>query len=218
MKPQAVIFDLDGLIADTEIIESRSFIKLLEEHGISPKLGSHGLIHKVGGSNNYFEEFKKEYDINETVENIRDKKRAYYKDIIESEGLEPYPGFLDLIELLKKENFIIALASNRGEPQVHLILEVLKVKHFFQNIIGANEQRRRKPFPDVYLETAKAIGVKPEDCIVLEDADVGIIAAKAAGMKVIGIPNIYTKDHDFSKADILVNSLLEINLDLLKSL
>jgi HAD superfamily hydrolase (TIGR01509 family) len=215
---KAVIFDLDGLIADTEEIESKSFIRLLAEHGIEPKLRPNGLIHKIGGTNTYFEDFKKEYNLEDSVENIRDKKRAYFKEIIEKEGLLPYGGFLDLIQLLKEEKIIIALASNRSEPQVHLILEVLKVKHYFENIIGANEQRRRKPFPDVYLETAKAIGVKPGECIVIEDADVGIVAAKDAGMKVIAVPNIYTKDHDFSRADIVVGSLSEINLNLLESL
>ncbi len=221
MKYKAVIFDMDGLILDTEIIESRSFEKLLNEYGIKAELYENGLLHKIGGAveaKTYYENFKKQYNLPIDADIVRDKKRAYWQKMVEEEEIKAFPGFIELIALLQENKLIIALASNRNETFLHLVLEKLKVKHHFRTIVGPAEGRRGKPYPDIYLHTAKEIGVKPEECIVLEDTDVGIISAKDAGMKAIAIPNIYTKDHNFARADIVVGSLREVTLELLKKL
>jgi HAD superfamily hydrolase (TIGR01509 family) len=219
MKYKAVIFDMDGLIADTEIIESRSFEKLLKEYGIKPKFHENGLINQVGMAGDaYYNYFKERHNLNEDNKILREKKRAFFKQIVEKEGITPFPGFIDLLNLLKKEKFKIALASNRTESFIFIILEAIGVKSFFEIITGPSNERRYKPHPDIYLHTAKELGVHPEDCIVFEDSETGIASAKNAGMKVIAVPNIYTKNHDFSKADIIVKSLLDVDIKLLQSL
>lgn len=134
-----------------------------------------------------------------------------------SEGVVPFPGFVKLIKLLEQKGFIIALASNRKEEFVHLVLDIIGVKESFRFIVGG-EGRPQKPFPDIYLHAAKELGLKPADCVVLEDSAIGVVSAKDAGMKVIAVPNIYTEDHDFSKADIIVASLSDINMDVLNNL
>ncbi|MEK7128263.1 MAG: HAD family phosphatase [Patescibacteria group bacterium] len=219
MKYRAIIFDMDGLILDTEIIESRSFEKLLKEYEVKPRPNPNGLIHEVGGGMKYFENFKEKYNLTESIENIRDKKRAFWAQIVKEEGVVAFPGFLELLALLKKEGFKIALASNRNDPFVHLVLDTLGAKEFFHLVVGSsNEKRKQKPFPDIYLHVAKELGISPEQCVVLEDSEAGVISAKAAGMKVIAIPNIYTKEHDFSRADIIIKSLEDINMELLENL
>jgi HAD superfamily hydrolase (TIGR01509 family) len=218
MKYKAIIFDMDGVILDTEIIESRSFASLLTEYQVEPRPNQNGLLHEIGGGGTYFEDFKAKYSLSDSVEIIRDKKRDYFKKIIEEEGLVPFSGFIELLDLLKKEKLTIALASNRNESFIHLILDALKVKHYFDTIVGPSDTRKHKPSPDIYLHTAKEINVKPEDCVVLEDTETGINSAKAAGMKVIAIPNVYVRHQDFSKADIIVTSLSDININLLESL
>ena len=220
MKYKAIIFDMDGLILDTESIESRAFEKLLKEYGVKPRPNKNGLLHEIGGAdaNTYYEKFKNKYNLKADKEIIQNKKRAYWKQMVEQEEIVSFPGFLELLELLKRQNFIIALASNRNESFVHLILEKLKVKHYFHNVLGQGEGRKHKPSPDIYIQTAKAIGVYPTECVVLEDTDIGIIAAKDAGMKAIAVPNIYTKKHDFRRADLIVKSLKDINMKLLENL
>lgn len=219
MKYKTIIFDMDGLILDTETIESRSFEKLLKDYGVKPIPNLNGLLHEVGGGMKYFENFKAKYSLTESVENIRDKKRAYWAQIVKNEGVQAFPGFLELLQLLKKEGFTIALASNRNDPFVHLILDNLGVKEFFHFIVGgSSEERRQKPFPDIYLHVAKVLHINPKFCVVLEDSEAGVISAKDAGMKVIAVPNIYTKEHDFSRADLVVKSLKDINIKLLEDL
>lgn len=101
---------------------------------------------------------------------------------------------------------------------MHLVLDSLKVKDFFSLIVGPADNRRHKPSPDVYLHTSKTLGLTPGECIVIEDSETGVISGKDAGMKVIATPNVYTAHMDFSKADIIVNSLSEVNLDVLNNL
>ena len=217
---KAVIFDMDGLILDSEIVESHSFEKILKEHGVEPKPNANGLIHEIGGADGsiYYEKFKNKYNLKIDAEVIQSKKRAYWRQTIQEGETTSFPGFLELIELLKKENFIIALASNRNEASVHLVLEKLGVNHYFHTVVGSAEGRKPKPSPDVYLHTAKLIGVKPSECVVLEDTDVGIFSAKEAGMKAIAVPNKYTKSHNFERADVVVSSLKDVSLDLINNL
>ena len=132
--------------------------------------------------------------------------------------MTPYDGFFELIELLSKHNFKIALASNRYINHIFLVLKNLEVEKYFNIIVGPSEERKHKPHPDIYLHAAKELGLNPEDCVALEDSESGVISAHSAGMKVIAIPNKYTQKHDFSKADIILKSLMEVNMDVLNSL
>ncbi|HVF69328.1 MAG TPA: HAD-IA family hydrolase, partial [Xanthomonadales bacterium] len=106
----------------------------------------------------------------------------------------------------------------RFEGHIHIILDNLGVKNKFNVIVGPSENRRHKPHPDIYIYTAQKLGVKPGDCIVLEDSSTGVISAKSAGMKVIAIPNKHTKSHDLTKADIITKSLSDIDMRMLNSL
>ena len=158
------------------------------------------------------------YNLSESIEVIRDKKRAFWAKMVKEEGVQAFQGFVELLALLKSQGFKIAIASNRNEAFVHLILDSLKVKEFFHTIVGSIEGRRQKPFPDIYIHAAKELGMDPIDCVVLEDAEIGIKSAKDAGMKAIAIPNVYTQGHDFSKADKIVKSLSDVNIEFLESL
>src|SRR3989344_1647598 len=146
MKYKAVIFDMDGLILDTEIIESRSFEKLLKDYSIEPRPNTNGLIHKIGGGAGFYEYFKERYNLSESIENIRDKKRTYWAEIVKNEGVTAFPGFTELLQLLKREGFTIALASNRNEKFVHLILDTLGVKSFFDFLVGGGRRKATEAF------------------------------------------------------------------------
>lgn len=89
------------------------------------------------------------------------------------------------------------------------------LQHYFKYIVSGDEVKNGKPAPDVYVETAKRLGISTTDCIVIEDSKNGVLAAKAAEMKCIGFQNINSGNQDLSKADIIVNSINEINLSYL---
>jgi len=216
---QAIIFDLDGLILDSEIIESQALIKFLIENGKTPELNPNGLVHDIGGAGEeYYIKFKEKYQLPHDAIEIRNQKRIYFEQLIKKGELKPYDGVYELLDELKKNKYKLAIASNRFIGHINLILDTLQVSDDFDVIVGPGDDMKHKPHPDIYLETAKLLKIKPKNCLALEDTNRGITAAHAASMKVIAVPNKYTKEHDFSKADKVVDSLKQIDLQLIKNL
>ncbi|OGD85705.1 hypothetical protein A2164_01455 [Candidatus Curtissbacteria bacterium RBG_13_35_7] len=215
---KAVIFDLDGVIVDSESIESRSLELLIRSYGKKPVFNSSGLIHEAGVSGGTYERIKKKHNIKEGREVLKTKKRAIFKKLIKSKKLKPLPGFLDLIDNIKQKNLKVGLASSRFPEYILLILDNLDARDYFEAIVGLTETIKHKPAPDTYLECANKLNVHPKFCVVLEDSQTGVEAAKNAGMKVIGIPSIYTREQDFSKTDKIVSSLSDINIQMIHEL
>ena len=147
---------------------------------------------------------------------IEERKINFEKQL--EKKLKPKKGFLSLVKLLKENNFKLSLSSNRRIDHVHLVVRNLDATDYFNAIVGPSPTLKIKPAPDIYLETAKQLQVPPQDCVVIEDSEVGVIAGKSAKMKVIAVPNKYTKHHDFSKADKIVKSLKDINPHLINTI
>jgi HAD superfamily hydrolase (TIGR01509 family) len=212
---KAVIFDMDGVIVDSEPIESLAWEKILAEYGIKPIFNKTGLIHLIGKTS--LEWVMEKHSLNEDPQSIRVKKRKIFGELV-IKNLVPKPGFTKLFKLLQKHKFKLALSSNRFEEHVLLIADKLKIRESFHAIIGNNDKRATKPAPDIFLETAEKLMVEPKYCLVIEDSEHGIAAAKRAGMKVIAVPNKWTADQNFSKADKVLQSLSEITMEMLESL
>ena len=216
---KAVIFDMDGLILDSEIIESQAMIKFLTDNGKVPQLNPNGLVHEIGSAGeDYYIKFKMKYELPQDTSEIKATKRAHFEKLIKKGKLKPYDGFYELLDELKKNNYKLAVASNRFVGHINLILDTLQVTEEFDVIVGPSEKKKDYVKTELYLETAKLLQINPENCLALEDSEKGVNAANDADMKVIAIPNEYTKEHDFSKADKVVNSLKSVTIDLLNSL
>lgn len=213
---KAIIFDMDGVIFDGEPIQSKSLEMLIRQFGKEPIFGNHGLVHPVGpaGDDVYIEIMKK-HNIEDDIESFRTKRREIYVKLLEKK-IKPLPGFLYLTKKCKKEGLKIALASNRIIEHVLIIIKNLGVQEYFDIITGPSNTIRRKPAPDIFLETARSLDIDPKYCLVLEDSETGVEAAYRAKMKVIAIPNKFTKHQDFSKAERVVRSLRDINPELIK--
>lgn len=217
-KIRAVIFDMDGVIVDSEPIHSKSLELLARAYKKNPIYNKQGLLHTVGisGDKGYLE-FMKKHKIKESLEILRRKRRSFFVNLLKQK-LIPMKGFKQLLTMLKKQDFKIALASNRLLEHVHIIVDNLEIKDKFDVIVGPNRNIRHKPYPDIYLETAKKLKTLPNECIALEDSETGILAAKRAGMKVIVIPNRYTIHHNFSKANLLIKDLSNISIKMICNL
>jgi beta-phosphoglucomutase-like phosphatase (HAD superfamily) len=212
---KAVIFDMDGVIVDSEPIESLAWEKVLAEYNKKPIFNDNGLIHVVG--RNSLEEVMGKHGLNEDPEVVRSRKRVIFGELVVKD-LIPISGFTKLFKALKKEKFKLALASNRFEEHVLLIADKLRIRKSFKAIVGNSPEIKTKPAPDIFLKAAEKLGINPGYCLVIEDSEHGITAAKTAGMKVIAVPNKYTMYQDFSKADKIVDSLLRISVQMLENL
>lgn len=127
-------------------------------------------------------------------------------------------GFIELLKNLNENYIKTAIASSSHMEIIQIVVSRLKIDNYLNNLISGEELKRGKPYPDIFLEAAKKLNTDPAECVVFEDAESGVIAGKRAGMKVIAVPNQYTKSHNFSKADKIVASLKEINLKMLENL
>lgn len=215
---KAVIFDMDGVIVDSEPVESEAWERVLKESDKIPEFGENGLVHSVGIAGfQAYQEMKDKYELEDSIEILKERKRAHFKEIVLRET-KPFDGFLSLIELLKKNKFKVALASNRFHEIVVLMLKNLKVHDHFETVVGADYKLKHKPAPDIYLKCAENLDLSPLECLAIEDTETGIKSAKDAGMKVIAVPNKYSAHHDFSKADLVVKSLSDIKLNTIQSL
>jgi HAD superfamily hydrolase (TIGR01509 family) len=122
---------------------------------------------------------------------------------------------LDLLEFLSGKAKM-ALASSSYRDAVDGVLAGLDIARYFDVIVSGLDVTHVKPAPDIFLKAANDLGVAPSECLVLEDAEKGVIAAHRAGMRCVAIPNEYTRHHDFSKATKICSSLKDVTPELLK--
>ncbi len=215
---KAVIFDMDGLMVDSEPLQSLAFEELVKSYGKTPIPHEHGLMQMVGlgGDDNYIM-VREKHNIEDNISVLREKRLPIYFKIL-GEKVTPMPGLLELLKLLKKEEFKTAVASSSHMYQINLVLEKLNIASYFDKLVSGTEMPHHKPSPDIYLEAAKQLDLEPRECVALEDSSVGVQSGNSAGMKVIAVPSTYTITQDLSKADKIVNSLTEVTLDLIHSL
>jgi len=209
-----VIFDLDGLLADTEPLHCQAYQLALREHGIhltETEYGEHWV--RCGrGIHEWIDEHGHELDPGA----LRVRKAGHYQELLRS-SLRPMNGAEALLNRLSGK-MRIGLASSSYRDAVDGVIYGLGISQFFEAVVSGLDVARVKPAPDIFLETAKRLGVAPAQCAVLEDAEKGVIAAHAAGMICVAVPNVYTRDHDFSKATHICSSLDEITVHLLRNL
>lgn len=211
---RAFIFDMDGVIINSEPIHYKVDSKTFEKLGV--KLSKDDIEGFVGMTNSeILKILKKKFKFKENIQDIVDLEVKTKIKILEDEDYKPIDGITDLVDNLKSNNILIAVASSSPRKFIEAVLTKFKIIDKFHEIICGEEVPKGKPEPDIYLKTAKELGVKVGDCVVLEDSTNGIAAAKAAGMKCIGFANKDSGNQDYSKADIVVKSIREINLTIL---
>lgn len=205
---------MDGVLRDSEKANIISGIKTFEKLGIHIKKKETDLI--IGRHpDDYLKDFKKIYDFNEDEYNKL--KFPMYYDMIKKIPINPETK--PLLELLKKNNLKIALCSSSPKRGVYdYFIDKYNLGKYFDVVIAFEDISKRKPSPDSYLKALKKLKLKKDECIVIEDSEVGVEAAKKAGIKCIAIPNKWTKKGDFSKADIVLKSLKKITPELIKEI
>ncbi len=201
---------MDGVLADTGPIHFESWVELGKKIGIEFKrelfestFGQQSPIitRKLVGS---------EVD-EDLIEQWAKFKEKIYREMVK-DHLKPLPGVIKILTDLKLRGFKLAVGSSGPSENVDLLLNSLKIKELFDVIITAAEVKKSKPEPDVFLIAADALSINPENCIVIEDAPVGIEAAKRAGMRSIALKTTHSKE-ELIGAQLIINDLSEIKVD-----
>jgi beta-phosphoglucomutase family hydrolase len=187
MPLSAVIFDFDGVVIDSHEAHERSWFMLAEELGQT--LTRETFVSTFGQRNESILPllgWAKEGDHGH-IQRLGDRKESLYRDILRAVGIEPLPGVVALLEELKKHGIPCAIGTSTPRANVECVLELTGLASFFNDIAASEDVSRGKPDPEVFLKAAAKLSANPASCVVIEDAHVGIRAAKAAGMKAVAV-------------------------------
>jgi HAD superfamily hydrolase (TIGR01509 family) len=186
-KYQAIIFDMDGVIIDSEPLHERAYLELFHEMGYAENHGVN-FDHYVGRTDRtLIQDFIARHNPPFTLEHFSDLKRDRFLKIMR----ENPPIFEDLPALVARlaQRYPLAVASGSLHPVIDAVLAIKNLRQYFKAIVSASDVKEGKPAPDIFLHTAHLLNVPPTACCVIEDSPAGVTAAKAAGMHVIAITN-----------------------------
>jgi len=205
-----VIFDLDGVLADSEPWWNEVDAQLLAEHGVNYRGECHrnvlGVSYQVA-----VEFYKNAFNISASVEELMQRRGEIATDFF-ANRVDLFPSAQTTLEQLCEMKLCLAVATSSVSASARPFLERTGIGSFFHVVVTGDEVPRGKPHPDIYLRTTKKLGMHPETCLVIEDALAGVAAAKAAKMRVAAIPDTrFVDPREYEKeADYVMGSLLEI--------
>ncbi|MEM3373896.1 MAG: HAD family phosphatase [Candidatus Woesearchaeota archaeon] len=215
---KGIIFDMDGVIIDSNTFHYYNWNSVFKKK-FNIEISKEDFASRLGESAIHFTEFfikkynlDKEYNI--TAEKLLPEIIEKYKNI---NHLKLKTGIKEKLPLFKK-NYKIALATGANKDWAIQVLEHFEIKNYFDYIIAGNEVKRAKPEPEIFIRAAHGLNLDTSQCIVIEDAELGIIAAKKAGCFVIAIPDDLTKNQNHNLADLKLNSINELNNEILQKL
>ncbi|MEO6694539.1 MAG: HAD family phosphatase [Ignavibacteria bacterium] len=208
MNDKAIIFDMDGVLIDSEPAYLEMNKKLFKQFGIVMDDEDYNAL--VGmPSLPMWTMLKEKYDLKNEVSDFLNMEKNRMNEILDSNLItEPVKGILSLLELLKKKNYKLSVASSSAKENINFVLEKLSLGVYFDFVISGEEVKNGKPAPDIFLKVAEEFSINNSKCFVIEDSNNGVKAAGGAGMKSIGFKNNNTNLQDLDDADIIVQNFV----------
>lgn len=206
-----VIFDMDGVIIDSEPIYMQVEQDLFTEVGLEV---SHEEHTRFVGRSDLWKVLKETYSLDINIEEIHKEENKRYLDIINNSfSGDPIDGVVDLIEQLHKDGIKLVLASSSEMKNIELVLTKFGLISYFDLRISGADLPTSKPHPEIFEKAAEMAETEPEQCLVIEDSENGVRAAKAANMTCIGFRNPNSGNQDLSEADWIIQSFDEFDLE-----
>jgi HAD superfamily hydrolase (TIGR01509 family) len=213
---KAVIFDMDGVIVDSEPLHKKVERILLAPYGIHPsdeELNSYmGIEMKV-----LITMYIRKYDMRVSFDDLYSDYKKHLFQVFSRE-IRAIPSAVGLIHGLKQSGLKLAVGSSAYRDLVLLVLKTLNLAEAFDAVVSGDDVRNGKPNPDIFLEAAKRLGCAPGECAVIEDSRNGVAAAKAAGMVCAGYQNPNSAGQDLRLADRIVRTLDDLDYEKLRQL
>lgn len=196
MNIKAVLFDMDGLMVDTESLATEAFIHSAKKQGYDMTKEETLLV--LGFTTKSIYDFWENYFKNSDVsgKQLVDDHYKYIENILFTIGPRKMPYIEELLKYLKESNYKVAVASSSNMDHIINNMEKTGLKKYIDEFASGAEVENGKPAPDVFLLAAERLGVKPEECLVLEDSKAGVIAGSSAGAKVIMVPDMFKPDEE----------------------
>jgi beta-phosphoglucomutase family hydrolase len=213
---EAVLWDMDGVIADTADFHYNAWQEVLGEMGV-PFISKAEFMKLFGQRHDTIIKFALGDKLTpEEISKISGKKQAIYRRDV-AKNIIPLPGAIALIKSLNEHGIKTAIASSAVPANIDVIVQGLGIEKYFQAIVWGTEVAEGKPSPLIFQLAAKKLDVKPANCVVIEDAIAGVTAAKRAGMKCLAVTNSHPIE-SLKNADLIVDTLEKVDIDVLKGL
>jgi HAD superfamily hydrolase (TIGR01509 family) len=212
-----LIFDVDGVIADTEAVNARATIQVFEDlfdiKGVKRRDFEAGLGR---GAEEYVRAAARVHSLELTEEQAKKAtqlRQEYFLQILQEEPLPVFPGVLELVkEAMEREDFRLAIATSSTPEKSRAVLNAAKVPYHKMVYVTGNEVKNKKPHPELFLLAVERMGIEPANCVVIEDTPNGVKAAKAAGTRCVAVTNSTSVDN-LAGADLICDSLEKVNLE-----
>jgi HAD hydrolase, family IA, variant 3 len=211
MEIKAVLFDMDGLMVDTESLSTEAFINSAKAQGYN--MTKEETLKVLGFTKANIYQFWIDYFQGTNVDGKKlvDDHYEYIENVLYTVGPEKMPYVEELLKYLRENNYKIAVASSSDTADIKNNLEKTKLEKYIDEIASGAEVENGKPAPDVFLLAAERLDVDPKDCLILEDSKAGIKAGKASGAMVFMVPDMFTVDKECEDtADRILTNLGEV--------
>jgi len=214
---KAIIFDMDGVLIDSEKIYCDIEQQIFDELGleISDELRDSFVgmqMHKA------WEIIKSHFDFDMSIEEILVEERKRFQEQLDAGAVPPVEGAYKLMKDIKKRGYKTAVASSSYRKEIEIAMEIHGYDEFLDHMLSGEDVKNGKPNPDIFLLTSEKLGTQPEECVVIEDSENGVNAAKAAKMLCIGYRNVDFPNQDLSKADLVVDSFINLSIEKIEAL
>ena len=208
---KAVIFDMDGVIIDSEPLHIKAYNNMFNEVGINV---SSKLYESFTGQStiNICKRLCNHFGLTETPETLVALKRKYYKDVFENDlELTLIDGVLDLIKNYHENGVTLVLGSSAAMTSIDQVFERFDLNQYFKAKLSGADLEHSKPHPEIFEKAVEASGFDRSECIVIEDSTNGVEAAKAAGIYCVGYDSFHSKNQDYSNANMVISNFKEIH-------
>ena len=209
---QALIFDFDGLILDTETTDYESWRRVYAEHAVElPRNAWVAAIGTEGKAFNPVERLSELAGRSLSEAEVRGRQRPIRDALVPA--LEPLPGVEDWLLAARARGMRVAIASSSPRAWVEGPLARIGLLQHFEELVTREQAARAKPHPDLYQRAVEIFGLAPEDALAIEDSPNGLAAARTAGLRSVAVPGPMTRGLDFAEADLVLDSLAAQTLE-----
>lgn len=208
---KAVIFDMDGTMINNMAFHKKAWYEFCKRHGLN--IDEKTFKEKISGKANrqiFSLLFGKELSTDEVADYTEEKERVYRE--IYSPEIKPVKGLLDILKQLSQKGIKLAVATTAPRKNREFVLQKLGLQNTFSVILGDEDVTKGKPDPEIFINTAKQLGVNEGDCLVFEDSPPGVEAGKKAGMVVVGVLTTHSNE-ELSRSDLTINDFTELRFD-----